>query len=247
MAFADTIRTARPSRDDIADLIESAGLGSAMWCGTSSGTNTITATCPGLSAYTNGQSVWLVPANTNTGAVTINLNSLGAKTAVNKFGNALFKWQLRAGQPHHFIYYNNLFYCQNTSQAIVSSEGSSITDDGVGSQLTNRVANHYIWYPRENSIELSTSYTFDVATDTTEYVKVEGPVVSTVLTSGGTFWYMTAVGRDANTGYVREAPCFALLVSGVVQIRVYSPVDGASAWTVGTTRQVRITGSYPIY
>lgn len=50
------------------------------------GTNTITATAPlGLAAYATGQVFWFVSAGANTGAVTLNINSLGAK-AVTKLG-----------------------------------------------------------------------------------------------------------------------------------------------------------------
>lgn len=44
-----------------------------------SGTNTITATCTGLTAYASGQVFRFTPANTNTGATTLNVTSLGAK------------------------------------------------------------------------------------------------------------------------------------------------------------------------
>lgn len=43
-----------------------------------SGTNTVTATIPGLTAYYNGLRVKLKMANTSTASVTVNLNSLGA-------------------------------------------------------------------------------------------------------------------------------------------------------------------------
>lgn len=45
-----------------------------------SGTNTVTATAAiTMTAYASGQSFRFIPANTNTGATTINLNSIGAK------------------------------------------------------------------------------------------------------------------------------------------------------------------------
>ena len=54
---------------------------------TASGTDTITATVsPSLTAYAVGQMFAFVAANTNTGAVTINISSLGAK-AITKNGN----------------------------------------------------------------------------------------------------------------------------------------------------------------
>ncbi len=50
------------------------------------GTNTITATGPSsMTAYAAGQNFYLIPAITNTSAVTLNVSSLGAK-AVTKNG-----------------------------------------------------------------------------------------------------------------------------------------------------------------
>lgn len=63
------------------------------------GTNTITASATGLSAYAVGQRFWFTPANTNTGAVTLNINSLGAG-AVQLNGAALTSaGELRANVP----------------------------------------------------------------------------------------------------------------------------------------------------
>ena len=54
---------------------------------TVTGTNTITATAPlGMSSYVTGQRFSFVAAATNTGAVTININSIGAKS-ITKFGS----------------------------------------------------------------------------------------------------------------------------------------------------------------
>lgn len=44
------------------------------------GTNTITATCTGLTAYYTGERHFFTPANTNTGATTINITGIGAKS-----------------------------------------------------------------------------------------------------------------------------------------------------------------------
>ena len=57
---------------------------------TVSGTDTITATAsPSLSAYAVGQSFKFVVAATNTGAATINISSLGAKSIVKNGSTAL--------------------------------------------------------------------------------------------------------------------------------------------------------------
>jgi hypothetical protein len=46
------------------------------------GTNTVTVSCtPAITAYVTGQRFWVIPAGTNTGATTINVNGVGAKNA----------------------------------------------------------------------------------------------------------------------------------------------------------------------
>ena len=81
------------------------GVGSNSYV-VAAGTNTVTATMsPAPSAYVTGMQVVIVPANDNTGATTVNLNSLGAK-AVKKFdgATALAAGDLQAGQPAVLVY-----------------------------------------------------------------------------------------------------------------------------------------------
>lgn len=69
-----------------------------------SGTNTITATLtPALSSYETGMVVNFIAAATNTGAVTLNLNGLGAKT-VQERGTALTGAELVANRPVQVVY-----------------------------------------------------------------------------------------------------------------------------------------------
>lgn len=81
---------ARASQVQDGDLTELASV---------AGTNTVTATAPiSLAAYAVGQVFQFVPANTNTGAVTLNLSSIGAG-AVQLRGKALVGSELVAGVP----------------------------------------------------------------------------------------------------------------------------------------------------
>ena len=77
----------------------------AKWTLTPSGTDTITATAsPTLTAYAAGQVFRFVAAGTNTGAVTLNIDSLGAK-AVTKFGTtALIANDIMSGQEVTVVY-----------------------------------------------------------------------------------------------------------------------------------------------
>lgn len=116
MAFADTIRTARPTREDIANLIEQSGIGLVSYCTSTSGTNTITATCSGITAYAVGQHFWFLPAANNTGAVTLNINSLGAKNVRTKNGRALVLNMLITSIWAHVVYDGTNMILQNVQQ-----------------------------------------------------------------------------------------------------------------------------------
>ena len=75
-----------------------------QWLGNSSGTNTVTASAtPAIAAYAAGQSFKFKAGGTNTGAVTLNLNSLGAK-AVQKRGAALVAGDVTANNVVEAVY-----------------------------------------------------------------------------------------------------------------------------------------------
>ena len=74
------------------------------------GTNTITATAAlSMSAYAAGQMFWLLPANTNTGATTINVNSIGAKDIYYQ-GAACGGGELFANVPALLLYDGTRFH-----------------------------------------------------------------------------------------------------------------------------------------
>ena len=71
----------------------------ALFLTTVAGTNTVTAVLtPAITAYASGQQFLLDPANTNTGATTLNINSVGAG-AVQLNGAALAGGELKQGTP----------------------------------------------------------------------------------------------------------------------------------------------------
>lgn len=67
------------------------------------GTNTITATATGLTAYALGQKFRFIPAATNTGATTLNITSLGAQSIFWN-GAACVGGELRSGIPVEVTY-----------------------------------------------------------------------------------------------------------------------------------------------
>lgn len=107
---------------------------------TVSGTDTITATVsPSLTAYASGQMFAFVAANTNTGAVTINISSLGAK-AITKNGNtALSAGDLTANYLFVVVYDGTQFQVVGVSATTFTNLTISgvLTLTGAGVQMTS--------------------------------------------------------------------------------------------------------------
>lgn len=77
------------------------------------GTNTVTATAPAtMAAYATGQEFTFLPAVTNTGATTLNINSIGAKN-VFAFGAACIGGELKASVPVRVQYDGTQFNVLN--------------------------------------------------------------------------------------------------------------------------------------
>jgi len=99
--------------------------GTALFLGTSSGTNTITASAtPAIAAYAAGQTLRFKAGGTNTGAVTLNLNSLGAK-AVQKRGAALVSGDITANNLVEAAYDGTQFQMTSPAAAAVVPAAST--------------------------------------------------------------------------------------------------------------------------
>lgn len=81
------------------------------------GTNTITASLTGLAAYATGQCYRFVAAGANTGAVTLNINSLGAKNVTKAGTNALVSGDIASGQTVEVMYDGTRFQLLNQTAA----------------------------------------------------------------------------------------------------------------------------------
>lgn len=87
-------------RQLMTDIVNEAATGQAKVLASVAGTNTITASMtPDITAYTGSMAVVFTPANTNTGAVTINIDSVGAKAVLKHNSNPLVAGDLVAGIP----------------------------------------------------------------------------------------------------------------------------------------------------
>lgn len=106
-----------------------------------SGTDTITANAnTTLQSYGSGKgpAFWLVPANTNTGPVTLNVNSLGQQDVVNVSGNPLAGGELVAGRLYLLVYdasgkfriFNSAATPTSSLWALISSGGGGGTSTG---------------------------------------------------------------------------------------------------------------------
>jgi hypothetical protein len=105
-----------------------------LWGGTDSGSAsayvlTFTAS---FSAYANGTVIYWVPANSNTGAATLNVNGLGAIPILNPTGGVLGANQIQAGLIQQVIFYNGTFYLQSLN----SFSGATIGTFGAETGLT---------------------------------------------------------------------------------------------------------------
>jgi hypothetical protein len=100
------------------------------------GTNTLTATVPLLTAYTTGQVFRFIAPASNTGAVTLNINAIGAK-AVTKLGNTpLGAGDILSGQTVEVIYDGTQFQLTGsrmTSTTLVTASGSTVDFTGIPS------------------------------------------------------------------------------------------------------------------
>jgi parallel beta-helix repeat protein len=103
-----------------------------------SGTNTYTVTIDGITELVEGLSVKVKFTNANTGASTLNINSLGAKAIKKGNGNDLVAGNIKAGQICHLVYTGVNFQLlgeggeYGTAQAQHVLAGYTIgTDDGL--------------------------------------------------------------------------------------------------------------------
>ena len=102
------------------------------------GINTITATVsPSLTAYSAGQMFGFVAVNTNTGATTINISGLGAKSIVTPLGT-LNSGDIQTGDFYIIYYDGTNFQLLGVSTATVNLSVSGVlTLSGTGVQMTS--------------------------------------------------------------------------------------------------------------
>lgn len=102
--------------------------GDGITLGSVSGTNTITASAsPAITAYAAKQHFLFVPANTNSGATTININGLGAKNVY--YNNAACTGgELVSGVPAQIVYDGTQFQILSTGSGVTRTGAETLTN-----------------------------------------------------------------------------------------------------------------------
>lgn len=110
---------------------------------TASGTDTYAATIsPAITAYSSGQRFFITFTNANTGAATLNLNSLGAKSLVKNVSIPLAAGDITAGSVMLVCYDGTNFQTISTLQPFILSN----TDfTGLGTNASNATINRSVF------------------------------------------------------------------------------------------------------
>ncbi len=116
-------------RTDITAQLSDMAQDRIYYCGTTSGTNTYTATNDKITAYTEGLTVRVKIGTASTGGSTLNINGLGAKPILDSLGNAITSGGLKAGLPYQL--------CYNGTNFIVLGKG------GGGNATADKVLSPY--------------------------------------------------------------------------------------------------------
>ena len=105
---------------------------------TATGTDTYVITPnPAITSYAEGQSFYVNFANGNTGAATINVNSLGAKALTKEVSTALASGDLVAGKIYEIVYDGTRFQVQlnGVSSASNIADNAIVRGDGGGKSV----------------------------------------------------------------------------------------------------------------
>lgn len=142
--------------------------GTAVWLTSVSGTNTIVGTAtPTPAAYVAGQSFRFIAAATNTGAVTINVSSLGAKAITKNGTTPLDAGDIQSGAVVTVTYDGTEF--QLSTSAGSSNSGAS------GAMLVNKT-------------EVITSYTLPAGSNAISVGPITIDAGATVTITSGQRW-----------------------------------------------------------
>jgi len=155
-----------------------------------SGTNVITATAPvGMTAYATGQRFTFIAAGANTGATTLNLNSIGAK-AITKNGTIpLVASDIASGQAIEVVYDGTQFQLINVSAltgvSSFSAGSTGLTPSTATTGAITLAGTLAIANGGTNNSSLAVTAGGTLYTDGSKVVNVGAGTSGQVLTSAG--------------------------------------------------------------
>lgn len=142
--LTDSLSNVLDTYDNIYPVPTVAGVQSSTYTllGTVAGTNTITATAsPTLTAYSGGQVFTLTPANSNTGATTLNIDGLGAKNVFSG-GAACAGGELVAAIPSQVEYDGTQFNILGTTKGLTFTPTVTLGGAAVGLTYTTQLGRY---------------------------------------------------------------------------------------------------------
>jgi hypothetical protein len=103
----------------------------------SGGVNALIATpTPAWTSYVSGTPITVIPANTNTGNVTLNVSGLGTRSVLNPDGSQLLPGALQAGTPYLFMTGTSTFVLLGSS-LVQATQGPGGTPFALRNRLIN--------------------------------------------------------------------------------------------------------------
>lgn len=187
--------------------------------GTASGTNALTVTLPQApSAYQAGQRFCFKASSTNTGSVTLNINSLGAKTVKKKDGGTGTIATLAAGDiisgGIYNVYYDGVDMIlesvdsgglQNVSQGDLNTSTGSVSTSSISYVTFTLPGGEYGFYP-----QIRGSSNYPGGTGAGARIYADGAVTPSFATLYSLKSYNTAFTLYAQQRYVTASPPFDL-------------------------------------
>lgn len=225
-----------------------------VWGGTASGTNTLTLTIPNMSAYLPGVPIRFIVANNNTGAVTLNINSIGA-VAINKVastgiaalvGNSTgYGSELVANQIAEVAYDGSVFQLRGQAGRFTGSTTlapSTVSFNLINVGLSASVGSNALTVSLLNSAAGTPATTGPVLIPFRDATIATGDAVLVAVTGS-----LSIVISSTNTmGCVSAQMCrlwvFAINNSGTVALCAYNAFDGTSS-VIGLNEQALQTSA----
>lgn len=158
-----------------------------------SGTNTITAVgAVGMTAYATGQKFTFIAAGANTGAATININSIGAKSITKNGATALSAGDLASGAVAEVVYDGTQFQLISglaglSTPISASNGGTGLTSVGTsGNVLTSNGTSWVSSAPASGKVLQVVNATYSTSTSTTSNTYIDSGLTATITPTSAT-------------------------------------------------------------